>query len=155
VLRTMAQRYLVAIAATNGQVGGFLRTDVAPLLYDNDRPVLYLGDWDHQGHQIEANTKRVLEHEAGRDISWQRLAITQQQIEDRGLEPIWKKDERYNPPLEHQAWEAEALGQGTIQRLVRDALDQLLPEPLADVLEREREQQEQVTQALAGLGWSR
>jgi len=46
--------------------------------------------------------------------------------------------------------EAEALGQGTIQQLVRDALDALLPEPLDDVLEREAEQRVRVAELLDG-----
>ena len=55
------------------------------------------------------------------------------------------------PPARYQeAWEAEALGQSTIIALVRDALDALLPEPLDDVLERERIQREAVEAYLAG-----
>ncbi|MDP9264779.1 MAG: hypothetical protein M3O91_01480 [Chloroflexota bacterium] len=137
VLRAVTERYVCPIAATNGQVGGFLYTEVAPILADNDRAVLYLGDWDHQGHQIEENTRRVLERETGREIAWTRVAITKEQIAKRHLTPIWKTDNRYKPPQETEAWEAEALGQQTIVRLVRKKLDSLLPEPLADVLERE------------------
>jgi hypothetical protein len=32
VLRAMTGKYLCSIAATNGQVGGFLHTEVAPIL---------------------------------------------------------------------------------------------------------------------------
>jgi hypothetical protein len=133
VLRVMTSEYLCSIAATNGQTGGFLHTEVAPVLAGNDRVVLYLGDWDLQGHQIEANTRSVLERAAGRRIGWSRLAITDHQIRERGLTAVWKVDNRYRPARNHEAWEAEALGQGTIQQLVRDALDALLPEPLEDV----------------------
>lgn len=57
--RTVSPEYLVPVAPTNGQVGGFLHTDVAPLLNGNERVVLYVGDLDWQGGQIEANTRRV------------------------------------------------------------------------------------------------
>lgn len=150
VLRVMTAEYLCGIAATNGQVGGFLHTEVAPVLRDNDRAVLYLGDWDHQGRQIEENTRDVLERAAGRPIDWTRIAITTSQIAERGLTPRWKQDHRYRPPLEHEAWEAEALGQGTIQRLVRDVLDAMLPEPLDDVVDREQEQRDAIAQLLDG-----
>ena len=40
VLRAMTSEYLCSIAATNGQVGGFLHTEVAPILQRNDRVVL-------------------------------------------------------------------------------------------------------------------
>jgi hypothetical protein len=143
VLYGLCAEYLVSIAATNGQAGGFLRTEVAPILQDNDREVLYLGDFDLQGHQIEENTKRVLEHETGRSIEWIRIAITQEQINERGLEPMLKQDERYNPPKEYEAWECEALGQAEIVRLVREEFDwQLLPVRLSDVRNREHVQQE-------------
>jgi hypothetical protein len=90
----------------------------------------------------------VLEHATGREIDWLRLAITENQILSRGLTPIWKKDDRYKPAMETEAWEAEALGQTLIQSLVREALDALLPEPLADVLEREQEERAEVTAIL-------
>ena len=45
----------------------------------------------------------------------------------------------------------EALGQGIIQRLVRGALDGLLPELLSDVPGREAEQRVRVAELLDGL----
>jgi hypothetical protein len=47
--------------------------------------------------------------------------------------------------------ECEALGQGISQRLVRDALDGLLPEPLSDVLGREADQRVRVAELLNEL----
>jgi hypothetical protein len=124
----------------------------APLLRRNNREVLYLGDWDPQGHDIEANTRRVLENKTGRRIDWTRIAITQEQIAERGLTSMWKKDERFKPAKWYEAWEAEALGQSTIVQLVRDELDWLLsPVQLSDVLENEQAQREQVSELLGEL----
>lgn len=147
VLDPVAERYLCPIAATNGQVGGFLHTDIAPLL-DDRRAVLYLGDHDLQGGQIEANTRRVLVRAAGHELAWRRVAITAEQIAERGLTPIVKTDRRYRPAVEHEAWETEALGQRAVVALVRDALDALLPEPLEDVQVREHEQRAAVAALL-------
>jgi hypothetical protein len=157
VLRAMTYDYLVGIAATNGQTGGFLHTKVAPVLARNDRVVLYLGDEDLQGHQIEANTKAVLEKVARREIDWTRVAITPEQIEAEGLADKYalKKDKRYSPAREFRAWETEALGQGLVRQLVRDALDELLPEPLEDVRQREAKQRERVSEALEDLAYPR
>jgi hypothetical protein len=58
VLREVAAEYLCPIAATNGQVGGFLRTDISPESRPGQR-VLYLGDLDLSGGHIEANTRRA------------------------------------------------------------------------------------------------
>ena len=65
VLRALVRDYAVLIAATNGQVGGFLHTEIIPILRPGQR-ILYLGDLDLSGGQIEANTRRVLEQEVGR-----------------------------------------------------------------------------------------
>jgi len=58
-LRGVASRYAVTITSTNGQAGGFLRTDVAPLLLPG-QDAAYFGDWNPAGSMIEANTRRVL-----------------------------------------------------------------------------------------------
>jgi hypothetical protein len=139
VLRRLAAEYVCPCAATNGQVGGFLRTDIAPTLVDNERPVLYLGDLepDGPGAQIEANTRNVLEDTAGRYIYWRRLAITEAQVAERGIEPLEKLDRRYRPAHPYEAWETESLLEGPLMALVREALDELLPEPLKNVRERE------------------
>jgi len=149
VLRRIAYDYCCPIAATNGQVGGFLRTDVAPLLGESKRAVLYLGDHDHQGDQIERNTRNVLEREIGWELSWQRLALTEAQIDERGLDPIWKRDGRYRPPREQWAWETEVLGQREVLEIVRAELDARLPEPLAGVREREAQEREEWRRRLA------
>jgi hypothetical protein len=145
VLRKLAADYLVPLAATNGQVGGFLHTDVAPLLTDGQR-VLYLGDHDWQGHQIEANTRRVLEQYAW--LRWERLALLPEHVERYGLPVVTKPDRRYRPVREYPAVETEALRQQVIVGLVRARLDALLPEPLEHVQVRERRQREQVAALL-------
>jgi hypothetical protein len=142
VLESLAFEYLAPIGATNGQTGGFLHTDVIPLLERGDRCVRYLGDLDHQGGQIEDNTRRVLVRELGRELDWQRLAITADQVAERGLTPVQKADRRYRPARVADAWEAEALGQETVVALVREHLDQLLPEPTADLRVREANQKQ-------------
>jgi hypothetical protein len=63
-LRPIAQQYRCQIAATNGQCGGFLRTDIVPALSPGN-VVLYFGDFDLSGGLIENNTRRVLEQECG------------------------------------------------------------------------------------------
>src|SRR5215475_4934350 len=75
VLRHIIVEYRARIAATNGQCGGFLRTDIAPALRPGDR-VIYLGDLDLAGNQIEDNTRRVLEREIGGELLWERLAYS-------------------------------------------------------------------------------
>ena len=129
------------IAATNGQVGGFLHTDVAPALSDRAR-VLYLGDFDLAGNDIEANTRRVLERY--RDSRWERLALTQEQVALYSLPIIQKPDGRFTNGGTHDAVETEALSQLLIVQIVRDRLDELLPAPLADFAAAETAERERV-----------
>ena len=79
-------------------------------LSEGDR-VLYLGDWDHQGGQIEANSRRVLEELVG-PLDWTRIAITKDQVEEHNLPVIEKADRRYKPVRYHEAVETEALFEG-------------------------------------------
>jgi hypothetical protein len=65
VLRDVVAEYCARIASTNGQCGGFLRTNIAPMLRPDDR-VIYLGDLDLAGGHIEENTRRVLARSAAR-----------------------------------------------------------------------------------------
>ena len=150
VLRRLVREYAVQIAATNGQCGGFLHTKIAPILSPDQR-VLYLGDLDLSGGQIEDNTRHVLEREACDELAWERLALTQKQVDEYDLPVIEKHDRRYNDGHPHEAVETEALSQTIIVEIVRSRLDQLLPEPLETVLEHEARQQAKIQRALRRL----
>jgi hypothetical protein len=142
VLERIAAEYLAPITATNGQSGGFIVTDMVPLLQGNDREVLYIGDHEMRGpaDQIEANTRSYIEDHAGRVVTWTRIALTQEQVEADprllGL-VIVKHYRRYKPPRDYKAVECEAVGQTTLEYLLRSALEARLPAPLADVQQRE------------------
>jgi hypothetical protein len=152
VLERLAGQYLVPITATAGQCGGFLVNEVVPRLKGNDRRVGYIGDHEIRGpaEQIEANTKRVLERHALRDLdedTWERIALTQAQVKaDRRLRAsvIEKVDRRNNPPKVYEAVECEAIKQTVLINLVRKWLDAQLPEPLKCVQEREEQQRDRV-----------
>jgi hypothetical protein len=148
VLRHIAAEYLCPIASTNGQVGGFLHTDIGPLLASqgDGARILYLGDLDKGGDDIEGNTRAVLEDYGLAE--WTRLAITDVQVRDHDLTAIEKPDKRFKPPQKFPAVETEALSQREIQRILTEHLDAMLPEPLAVVKAREAEQRVQVREAL-------
>jgi hypothetical protein len=153
-LRNLAATYACPIAASNGQAKGFLITKIAPRLHPDQR-VLYLGDSDHSGYIIEDHNRRTLaEHTGVHERLWERVALTTEQVDAYGLRPlvIRKRDERYkNPPRYFDAVETEAFGQARIVAALRDRLDELIPEPLDDVLEREQRQRAQVAEQLRRL----
>ena len=149
VLRLIARDYLCPIAATNGQVGGFLHTTVGPLIEEGGgtRRVLYFGDLDLSGGHIEENTRNELS-EYG-ELDWQRLAITNVQVREHSLTPVRKKDNRFRPVRTFPAVETEALRQREIQRILTERLGAELPESLSAVLEREQKQRVQVRERLS------
>jgi hypothetical protein len=143
-LEGVASRYVCPITGTKGQCKGFLRTEIAPLLTENGRRVLYIGDYDRAGLDIEANTRRTLEDAAARVLDWTRVAITEAQTNE--VEPICREDGRDGKIA--PAWEAESLGQAGLEAILRDALDERLPEPLVRVQEREDAEREVVRAGL-------
>jgi integrase len=137
-LRATCDHYAVQLAATNGQCGGFLRTDIAPRL-ELAATVLYFGDWDLSGGDIEQNTKRVLEYEVG-ELKWERVALTEQQVKQHRLPKIIKHDRRFRDGRGvHEAVETEALSQQLIVDLLKRRLDALLPEPCRVFLHARRD----------------
>jgi hypothetical protein len=121
-------------------------THVAPLL-QSGRRVLYLGDFDWQGGQIEKATRERLE--ACRRARVGAACVHRVQVLDHNLArlAIRKEGRRYrkdSPHRFHDAVETEALCQSIIVGTLRDRLDELLPEPLRDVLERERQERDEL-----------
>jgi hypothetical protein len=148
VLRPIADEYRCLVAPCGGQCGGFLRTHIGPAV-GVGHPVGYLGDLDKSGADIEGNTRRVVEPYGL--ASWERLALTDAQVEAYDLPVILKRDRRSD--LDYPAVETEALSQRVIVQLVRGWLDAMLPEPLAVVREREKREQDEVSAYLAR--WTR
>jgi hypothetical protein len=147
-LRELCRQYTTRIAATNGQCGGFLHTEIAPILEAGQR-ILYLGDFDLAGNDIERNTRHVLEREAGR-LQWERLALIREQVNRYNLPSITKHDRRFKGEGGvHQAVETEALSQRIIIEIVRSRLDALLPEPLESIQERAARERAAISRRLS------
>ncbi len=138
-------------------VGGFVVAFVVPFLLADVLEInrdLYYGLyalavaglfalWSRStGYDLVAAAKRrwVLE--------WRRIALTEEQVKGLRIEPIWKVDGRDRQG--RYAYEAEALGQAGLIKLVRATLDSLLPQPLQRVQERETAQREQLRALLDG-----
>jgi hypothetical protein len=172
-----AARYACPITHTSGQARAHLINEVAPNL-KRDQHILYLGDWDLAGGQIEEHTLNTLIEFAGRRTpsvpvrrltrqawersvrdNWERLALTEAQVDDPELDlrrlVIRKVDRRYKEPRTFDAVELEALGQARIVALVRARLDELMleatGETLDGVLGRQDQQRAEVAEQLRRL----
>jgi hypothetical protein len=144
--RAVGGEYSVPVAGTKGHAAGFLRTVVALELQPGQR-VLWIGDLDKSGGDIECSIRRTPEDAVG-PLHWRRLAMTEDLAEAYNIEPIWKTDGRTRLP--RPAIEVESLGQATLVTLVRAELDQLLPQPLASVHKRERRERDELRVLLNG-----
>ena len=87
------------------------------------------GIWIYRAVRSKRTRDAYLEREVG-ELAWERLALTQEQVDRYDLPVIEKHDRRYNDDHPHEAVETEALSQTIIVEIVRNRLEQLLPEPL-------------------------
>ena len=135
-LRNLAFTYGCPLASFNRQTRGFLITRVAPNVVAG-KPVLYVGDKDYGGGQIEAANQRTLVEysPAGLTVvdNWERIALTDEQIRVNNLPAIRKPVRRFRPVRYFDAVEAEAPGQANIVNALRARLDDLL-QPLPTFL---------------------
>jgi hypothetical protein len=91
---------------------------------DHRRPVvLYVGDHDPAGLEIEQDLRTKLTEFAGRDVGWQRVGVTWDQVEDLDLPGTAAKIKKKPYPFP-KAVEAEALP----AQYLRDELDELIRE---------------------------
>jgi hypothetical protein len=150
VLRHIVHECRASIASTNGACSGFLVTRVAKTVRPGSR-VIYLGDLDIAGEDIEEHSRAVLEREVDGDLEWERLALTREQVDQYDLPSIVKRDRRFkgNGGV-HEAWECEAISQRILVDTLRARLEELLPEPLSVVHEREERQRRKVAKMLRG-----
>jgi hypothetical protein len=95
VLRATADDYTCWISSTNGQVRGFLVTDVAPILQPGQK-VLYFGDLDLSAGHIEDHTHRVLAKHApiwstSEYLQDKRIRRATRYGRTTDLKPLWER----------------------------------------------------------------
>ncbi len=151
VLSGLAQRYRCIISGLGGHVNAHLVTTIVPLLQARQM-ILFLGDADLSGNQIEDNVLAVLgRHQPPQGVTFERLLLTPHQAAVAGIQPIEKVDKRYTDKRPHKAVELEAFGQRRIVEHVRERLDDLLPEPIEAVLVREQRQRQELAEYLSAM----
>ena len=142
-LNPLAAEFQMPITSVNGQTAGHLHNEVVPALMHGDeiRDVIYFGDNDKGGGDIESNTRKVLDEIIGQSIPWTRLAVTDEQAARKGIVAIEKYDKRSK--CTYPSVECEALGQKEIVRLLRAEFNRRRPPTVVAAVrarqERERE----------------
>ena len=91
--------------------------------------ILYIGDWDPSGECIENSIDAALREDAlDVDITFTRLAVTEQQIAARNLpgKPPKAGDPRTKGWKGKEAVEAEAIPPAALQDMLRLAIERLM-----------------------------
>jgi hypothetical protein len=146
IVRPIAASYRAVVAAARGQASLSLCWELARRTPDG-ATVVYLGDLDLSGGHIEASLVERVEALGDITLDVDRLAVTQEQVDEHDLPIIQKWDKRTRS--RHDAVETEALGQDRIAQLVRDRLAELLRtgtpyNTIEDFQAVEREQREEM-----------
>lgn len=100
---------------------------------ESDPIILYFGDFDPSGQDIERNIREKLNETFGVDVEVERVALTREQIDKHQLPPQFakKSDSRYEDFVrEHgdMAVELDALDPSLLRDLIRESVEELFDE---------------------------
>ena len=121
---------------------------------DSDRRpvILYFGDFDPSGQDIERNIRDKLNDTFGVDVGVERVALTREQIDERELppQPAKSSDSRYEDFVEEHgdiAVELDALPPEDLREMVREAVSKHFDDDTRkEVLERQEEDREWIAE---------
>jgi hypothetical protein len=105
---------------------------------DRSPAVLYVGDLDLHGKQIEADLRRKLEGFYGEPVEWTRVGITLEQVEQYGLEDLATKAGH---------WEAEALPPDVMRIELEAEIERFVDDDALDVHKAVEEAERETLQA--------
>jgi len=113
-------------------------------LLNSNTTVLYLGDHDPSGLDIERFTQEAMEH-FGLDFRFRRLALTYEQIQRYNLlpNPTKKADPRakeYISKYGDKCWELDALEPRIFQAIVKSAVEAEMDKSLLYKIEQENQE---------------
>ena len=153
LLEDIANEYGVPLAPARGQASDGFVLDIVGWVEAGHERVRYLGDFDLSGRHIEDAVRERVEALTGIGLDWQRIALTEDQVEEHSLPVIQKSDRRFAPnsdgsPRRFPAVETEALDQRILLPLVRDSLADLLPVSLRQVKRREADERNEILSRL-------
>jgi hypothetical protein len=153
VLEESAYMYRVPLVPSRGQTSLSLVHEVSLFVRHGHRRVLYVGDFDRSGGEIEQSFRERVERLSGIELDWRRVALTREQVTEHRLPVTDKWDGRHRRHF--AAVETEALDQTILIPLIENALAELLPQgALQRVALEEERQREQTIAALREIGES-
>jgi hypothetical protein len=131
VLETITAEFDVPLFAGHGYASVTYLHEAGVELRSIGKPahIIYIGDWDPSGQCIEHVIERDLrEYSLGADITFNRLAVTEEQISAWQLpgRPPKASDARTKEWKGKEVVEAEAIPPNVLQTMLRDAIELLI-----------------------------
>lgn len=117
----------------------------------------YIGDHDPSGRDIERSIRERLREHAGRDFHWKRLAVEPHHFDEFNIIPLAakKKDTRFarfKAEYGERCAEVEAVPADVLRDMVRDAIEQHIPQGEWERLQRiEAQEKEDFNGVLARM----
>ena len=140
--------YDVPLAVMRGDSSKTFLYECAQAIEAADKPAFLYGlvDADDKGRQIiKSAIERICRYATGADISWEILAITEEQIERYNLPTRPEKKDH-----SRHAVEIDALPPEVLRRLIRAAIEQHLPQRELDVLRAAEKSERDLMLRIAG-----
>lgn len=144
----VCSKWAVDLYPTRGFSSVSFTWNAAQIANDDGRPlrILYCGDHDPAGLELEAAAQRDLTEHATVPIKWERLAVTWSQATEWSL-PGTPPKKDYGFPL---AVEAEAIPPQQLRDIVDHAIDRLADHDRLDVLLQAEQSERQILRSIRG-----
>ena len=152
VLQGTCEDLAVSLYPAGGFSSATLAWEAARQIDARDRDfavVLYVGDYDPAGLLIDVAIERELRRHIRTELDVERLAVTEEQIEEWGLPTKPRKAGERRLPDVKDTVEAEAVPAARMRALVRAAVEAWLPD---GALERARAAEASEREGLKALG---
>ena len=161
IVEPVAREYGVRFLACRGFSSLTALAEAAGRWRGRDVRLIYAGDHDPSGldmdRDLSERLERLAEEVLGVDcsIDFTRVALTPEQIDQYQLppQPTKKADSRARGYSEDHSgsWEVDALDAGTLAGLVRDAIEEDLPDDFQERQEADEEAKDSIRTAAAAL----
>ena len=161
VLYPITAEWDVPLYPIKGQTSDSFAWGAAQQYRDDDRDllILYVGDHDPAGYEIETNLRRKLTEFAEREIAWRRLACTADDVDDLGLSGTAPKKASYRDALTGElvrwsgpAVEIEAIDPPLLRRRLDQEIESYVDKHELGVIRLAEESEREVLRAMARGG---
>ena len=157
VVASVVDEYDVPLMVSRGFSSESFLYDTADALARDGRPVVIfqLGDHDPSGVKAWEDIQNKLPRFApGIEMTFERIAVTPEQIQTFGLPTRPTKKSSHAKGFEGESVEVDAIPTGTLRGLVRSAIEEHMPRAQLDLQRTVEREERELLRRIAGQDWS-